>query len=320
MPSSDAGLVGIVREFLAAHELLRHLVGRYRSDALSFDELTELVGDGEESVLFRLKERSHALFRPGTGGSREVRVEEMLLDLAIGSLFHEAMKFRESFYQHAVYGPRVRSLRAQAGEESAELFQEFEKMLSVVSVRLEEGVQETEALLEQTGRQLLRLLAAHAQDRFLTRFLIERRDSVESVFGQGLDALLTAIHGDASLGYRRAAESYLRSGYYVEAEAALRQAQRRSSGAAQLAALSAYARGMAAYLSGEYAESVARLAEWVDAGALRDPALARLAHAAVSRIGQLVQGPERDGIVRAASALLVRIGSPAAPGPEAKAS
>ena len=57
------------------------------------------MGDGEDSVLFRLKERCHALFRGGEQPSEVVMRREALFDLAVGSLFHEAMKFRENLYQ-----------------------------------------------------------------------------------------------------------------------------------------------------------------------------------------------------------------------------
>ena len=72
---------------------------------------------------------------------------EALFDLAVGSLFHEAMKLRENLYQREVYGPRVRALRSDAGEENEALFDEFEKMLGAVAQRLDEGLRESETLL-----------------------------------------------------------------------------------------------------------------------------------------------------------------------------
>jgi hypothetical protein len=96
---------------------------------------------------------------------------EALFDLAVGSLFHEAMKFRENFYQREVYGPRVLALRSEAGEEEGALFDEFERIQEGVSARLEEGLIETEGLLERTVEQLRRLLAAHADDPLVARLL-----------------------------------------------------------------------------------------------------------------------------------------------------
>ena len=84
MPSVESAFVDLVREFLWAHLLARTQIGRFRAGELHFAELTELVGDDEASALFRLKERCHALFRPGPGGSRVAVRREELFDLAVG--------------------------------------------------------------------------------------------------------------------------------------------------------------------------------------------------------------------------------------------
>ena len=127
MPSAEQGLVHIVRDFLDAHQLMERLFRR-PTEELRFEDLQELVGDGEASVLFRLKERCHDLFR-GDGAANAAAAaaadREALFDLAVGSLFHEAMSFRENFYQGRFYGPRVRELRERADPESARLFEEF---------------------------------------------------------------------------------------------------------------------------------------------------------------------------------------------------
>ncbi len=141
MHSPDAGLVEIVREFLAAHELLGRLFGRLRSGELRFEELQELVGDSEDAVLFRLKERCHALFRPGMRAADLAMTRGALFDLAVGSLFHEAMKLRENFYQLAVYAPKVEALRVQAAPDAERLFQEFERIIAAARLRLEEALQ-----------------------------------------------------------------------------------------------------------------------------------------------------------------------------------
>ena len=84
MPRTSTNLVDILREFLDAQKLLHELAARFRRDELTFAELQEFVGDNEGSVLFRLKEKCHAVFRPEAGGRRSARVREALFDLAIG--------------------------------------------------------------------------------------------------------------------------------------------------------------------------------------------------------------------------------------------
>jgi hypothetical protein len=303
VPNRDAALADITREFLAAHRLMQRLFALYRSDELRFEDLEQLVGDDEQSLLFRLKGRCHALFRREPDRRPAAMRREALFDLAVGSLFHEAMKFRESFYQREVYGPRVRALRTESGAENESLFREFEKILAAVAQRLDEGLVESEALLVQTREQLARLLAEHRENGFVTRCLIESRADVEAVFPEGLNALLAQIHGDAASGHLVAGRSYLASGYFEEAARAFENARTGASSSAEVDRLSAYARGMTAYLAGDYANSVARLSQWLAAASNQDAPLAGLASEVAAKIGVLAQGEEAARIAADAARL-----------------
>ncbi len=302
------GLVDIAREFMVAHRLTRRLFARYRQAVLSFEEVQELVGDTDGSVLFRLKERCHALFRSGRRGSDLAMRREALFDLAVGSLFHEAMKFRENFYQQAVYGPKVRELRRQAGPEAAEVFREFEKILAAASVRLDEALQETEALLAQTSAQFRVLLQAHCSNGLVARHLVEHAPLAEEVFGQDIDALLAESHGNAAQGYAFAARAYLESGCFDRARSALDAALARAGERDDLRRLGAYADGMVAYLGGRYPEALECLEAWLQAEPPpSEAAFAELAHAAVGRVPQLVAEAERSGVGARAARLAERI-------------
>jgi tetratricopeptide (TPR) repeat protein len=301
------GLVDIVRDFLATHRLMRSLFARYRAGELGFADLAELICDNEASALFRLKERCHSLFRAGAEGMPVTMRREALFDLAVGSLFHEAMKFRENFYQREVYGPRVRALRSESGGEADALFEEFEKILLAVSDRLEEGLHESEILLSQTRDRLRILLTEHREVGLVPRYLIEHRAEAEDVFGVSIDELLAEIYGDAAEGYAVAGWSWVLSGYYLEAQSALAESLQRDPGRRELKALSAYARGMAAYLAGSYREALEELEQWATSGPKEGTALADLAKAAVSRIGGLVHGDDAQQVGRAASKLLKQI-------------
>jgi hypothetical protein len=302
------GFVDVVRDFLAVHRELRRLFALFRAGKLRFEDLDPVFVDDEGSVLFRLKERCHALFRPRPGRSPAARHREVLFDLAVGSLFHEAMKFRENFYQRDVYGPQVRALRDHAHEEADALFEEFEKILDAVSARLGEGLEEALALLAQTRSQLALLLGEHAGDGLVMRCLIEQRELAEEVFGESLDALLGRLQrGRAAEGFALAGRSYLESGHYGEAERAFAEAESRGGDAAELRRLAACARGMRAYLAGEYAESVAQLGAWARGATPAESFLAGQAHAALSKLDRLVQGGERAAILRASAALVERL-------------
>jgi tetratricopeptide (TPR) repeat protein len=297
-----AGLVDITREFLLAHRELRRLFERHREGALRWEEVQRLVGDDESSVLFRLKERSHALFRSGAAGPELPRVA--LFDLAVGSLFHEAMKLRENFYQLEVYAPKVAAARADAEPGSEALFDEFERILRASRARLEEALGESESLLEQTRRQFRVLLAAHRENGFVTRYLLENASLAEEVFGEPLDALFESIHGDAAGGYALAARSYLASGYFDEARQALAEAAARDPGNLSLRAAAAYADGMSSWLRGDYEQALEHLERWArEPAAPEDARFRELALAAVSRLGQLVEGERAETLSTRAAAL-----------------
>lgn len=297
MSHHAAGLVDIVREFLLAHRELRRLFEHQRRGDLRWDEVQRLVGDDEASVLFRLKERSHALFRAGVDDRELPRVA--LFDLAVGSLFHEAMKLRENFYQLEVYAPKVAAARIEAESGSEALFEEFARILRVSRARLAEALGESESLLEQTRRQFRVLLATHRENGFVTRYLLENASLTEEVLGEPLDALFASIHGDAACGYALAARSYLESGYFDEARHALAEAAARDPARPELRVDAAYAEGMSAWLRGSYEEALEHLERWAAAPPGPDDGRFReLALAAVSRLGQLVEG-ERASLLAA---------------------
>ena len=304
--SAPTGLVDIVREFLLAHRLLRRLFQRQRSGGLRFEELQALVGDTEASVLFRLKERCHSLFRAGALGDDLPRVA--LFDLAVGSLFHEAMKLRENFYQLEVYAPKVEAARREAESGSEGLFEEFARILAASRERLAEAFAETEALLEQTRRQFRVLLRAHRNNGLVTRYLLENTELADEVLGESLDGFLTEIHGDPVAAWALAARSYLDSGYFDEARGALNEALARDSARAELRRALAYADGMTAYLRGRYDHALRDLERWAEGGPVAgEEAFRELALAAVTRLGTLAQGADQDGMGERVAALAQRL-------------
>jgi hypothetical protein len=309
MSRTTSGMVTIVREFIAVDVAMRGLVERFRSGTLEWADVDALCSDSETSPLFRLKERCHALFRPRGVDAPNARTREALFDLAVGSLFHEAMKFRENYYQHEIYGPQVRALRSGSGVDAQELFEEFEKILTSVAKSFNAGLEETERLRIRTREQLGELLREFREDGHLARCLIERASEVEDVFGMPFDGFLVDVYGDAAAGYALAGRSYLESGYYLDAERTLAEALVRGASDRGLDGLRAYALGMDSYLAGAYGEAVDRISEWARSGSPRNPDLLKLARNAVSQIDDLAQGKDRDRVVAAASDLLALVGA-----------
>lgn len=294
-------ILEILRDFVEVHRLVRELAERHRSEGLRFERLAGLIEDDEGSVLFRLKERTHRLFRTPRGESRAPTHREALFDLAVGSLFHEAMKLRENVYQREIYGPRVRALHSDAEQESKALFDEFDRMLGSVEARVDEGVQELETLVQRTADQL-RLLIAQPPDDGATRFMTERPEEVEAVFGVSLAHQLEVMFGSVSRGFERAGHSYLTSGFFASAADCFDRSLQLQPDA-QVAALRDYARGMQAYVTRDYGACVGYLASWASTGPT-DGARCGLARDAVSSIARLVEGDDRTRISREASELL----------------
>jgi len=306
-----SNFVQLLREFLSAHAELRGIFTEYSEDKIPFVKIRALVGDDDRSVLYRLKEKSHALFRAHGMATRAVR-REALFDLAVGSLFHEAMKLRESLYQREVYAPRVASLREAADEESDELFEEFDRILDNSVSRLGEVISEVRALMVQTRDQLRRLLIERSGDRFVTRCLLSRREQVDATFPEGFMGVLEEMHGNTVTGLIEGARALLESAYFVEAAAALREAgEDPNAPRAELEQLGLYAEGMQAFLIGDYSTSLATLEAWADLGADdQERDFARLAASVLGRLGRLVEDDEEGAaLVDRAKQLQLRLES-----------
>jgi len=310
----SADFVQLLREFLAGYTAFVELFARHGGDEIPFAKIRELVGDDEGAVLFRMKEKSHALFRTDEYGSEVVR-HEALFDLALGSLFHEAMKLRESLYQREVYGPRVAQLREAADEDAESLIVEFDRILGKSVARQGEVVAEVRVLLAQTRDQLRRLLLERAGDRRVTRCLLSRKAQVDATFPEGLDGLLRAMHGNTVTGLIEGARALLESAYYVAALQTLRRAQAEADAPrGEIRQLELYAEGMQAVLDGRYAGSIETLSAWADLeGHVLEREFARLASSVLGRLGPLLRDdPEAQAWIVRAKSLQQRLDGPSA--------
>jgi hypothetical protein len=239
-------------------------VGReLRAGRLTFGAVARLVGDAEDSALYRLKEECHALFRLDDARPRtEVQAEE-LFDLAVGALFHETMKFREGFYLTDSYGPRLQRMMAE-GSASGPLADAFWRVFEAGSRRMLESEAEAEDLFRETRDQLLIVLRQLAASGAVARSLVEDRERSELVFAMPLARMLADIYGTAGRGYQLAIDSLIENGHYAEAAAVLEQPEARAAGATDGAL--PFARGMASYYAGDNLAAVELLARWREEG------------------------------------------------------
>lgn len=307
----DWEFVELLREYVIVNRTFASLFDRFRQGSPCFEEVALLVGDGDNSILFRLKERCHALFRVDPSEAPQMH-HEVLFDLTVGSLFHEAMKLRENLYQHEVYVPKVERLLEDHGPDDSEFFKEFEKIQAAGEDRTQNAMRETEVLLAQTRKQLRALLVSRSDSTLLTRNLVENREAVESAFGSDLESLLAGIHGSVAAGFASAADSFLESAFFEQAteclDAALAQPDEAHDNRGQLARLREYATGMQHFSNGDYEASLASLASWLDAEPGEgESQYLKFAESVLSRVGNLLGDDSDPELQVRANALTERI-------------
>ncbi|MFQ5862216.1 MAG: hypothetical protein ACE5IC_03740 [Candidatus Brocadiales bacterium] len=217
-------VVEIVKLFLRSAIFYRKLFSNYQRGKLRFDDVQELVDDKGQSMLFNLKKNCHDLYR-GNDNSTE---QERLFDLAIGSIFHEAMIIRENCYQLEVYMPKVSLLREKASKTSHEkkFLREENLILGRAKKRLSEELKETNTLVANTLEQLKDLLINYNENGLLIRFLLEEEKLVEDAYGKGsLDDIFSSMYKGGRLeGLLVAAKSYYKSGYHDKAKETISKA------------------------------------------------------------------------------------------------
>ena len=131
------------------------------------------MDDKGQSLLYNLKEQCHSLFR--YKGKKPIHKNEWLLDLVIGSIFHEAMKLRENIYQMEVYRPKYLQYKLKVGKSTYEkdYLQQFERIILKAKQGVAEGMEETRSLFQDAMAQLIDLFKESTKNTFLVRFLLE---------------------------------------------------------------------------------------------------------------------------------------------------
>jgi len=248
-------IVAIVRDFLRSYVDFARLREQFKARTLHFEDIDTFISDKKpELPLYRLKESCHALFREPSGTL--CSDEEKLLDLAVGSIFHEAMKIRENLYQLEVYKPhytRILTSRSTTKQEQKLLF-EFVKIGTKAERRLSESLSETHRLFVDTLKYLGNLLTHYRNNHVLVRFLLQNIDLLETAFGKkgGRRVLEDLFPGGLGEAFEMAGKSYLDSEYYDQAADFFRKGLQYRRGDTTLRYLYLYARGMAGYYNNRY--------------------------------------------------------------------
>jgi hypothetical protein len=216
--------IDLINEFISLYRTCGRCLELHRRGELTFSEVEELVDDKGKSGLYRLKQMCHELFRNAV----EASYKEKFFDIAVGYIFHEAMKLRECIYQLEYYKPQYQMLVNSPELTPAEkkVIHEFDFLILKARKRLNEGLKEVRKLLKEMVVQVRELLRIYRHNYLLPRFILENERSLIAIYGKkGYQSLLDDIYeqGRRTL-VLKAAISYLESEYFQIARALFRKA------------------------------------------------------------------------------------------------
>jgi len=260
-------LLEMVRRLLLAEVAFQEIFEKYKEGKLRFSDVGNWVDDRGQSLLYKLKEQSHSLFRVGAKGP--VHRNEWLLDLAIGSIFHEAMKLRENLYQMEVYRPRYLQFKSKVGKTAYEYerdyLQQFERIISRAERGVQEGMEETQSFLKDAVEQLIDFFNKNSKNPYLVRFLLEHQLLLQRVYGNRKAKEIFHLMFKKGLldAYSLAGRSYLQSGHYDLASLYFSKALKMEPSDHELQFFVNFSLGMKAYYKNAYSKTMSYFAKLV---------------------------------------------------------
>jgi hypothetical protein len=210
-------ILEIVRGLLLSEVAFQEILKKYREGRLRFSDIDVWVDDKGKSLLYNLKEQCHSLFRDK--GKKTIHKKEWLLDVVIGSIFHEAMRLRENIYQMEVYQPKYLQYKSKVGKSDYEkdYLQLFERIILKTRQGVVEGIEETRSLFQDAMVQLIDLFKEGSKNTLLVRFLLENLTLLQKVYGSKKKAkeIFGSMFKKGFLdAYQLAGQSYLQSEHY----------------------------------------------------------------------------------------------------------
>lgn len=236
-----------VLRFLRAHGKLDELIASSAGGgAIPFAAINAFV----ENDLFGLKEECHALFRSDEGetGPRS----GLLLDILIGSLFHEMMKVKENTYQIERYAPLYARLRRtlpgpSIPKHTETFLREGQRIIAQARRALGQGFAHAIELFEEAAVVLRHVLVENRDNPLLVRTLLDSEPILDAVYGpRALEKLLREMYDEhPDVGYALAAGDLYEGGWYDKARELCKRARkldpRNKQGAAVLKKINAAA-------------------------------------------------------------------------------
>jgi hypothetical protein len=261
-------ILEMIRGLFQAEIAFQEIFKKYKEGALRFSDIERWVDDRGQSVLYLLKEQCHSLFRYMETGP--FHKKEWLLDLVIGSIFHEAMKLRENIYQLEVYRPKYLQYPLKAGKTDYErdYRMQFEKIISRAEQGVIEGMEETRSLFQDAKAQLLDFFKAGVENPYLVRFLLEHQPLLEKVYGKkGTKEVFRQLFQNGLFdACRVAGQSYLDSEHYDLSSRNFLKARKFHPRNPELHALLLFSLGMDAYYRNDYPKALSHFFRLISPG------------------------------------------------------
>ena len=256
--SEDSGIIEVIKGLLVSEVAFREIYRKYRGGSLRFSDVGSWISDTGNSLLYTLKERCHTIFRNNRTGT--FHSKESLLDLAVGSIFHEAMKLRENIYQLEIYLPRYEQYKQTAGQSPYEkdYLRRFERIISRADQGLTEGMEETRSLFRDALAQLRDVFRELKRNPHMIRFLLENQSLLRRVYGsKGMQEVFQVISQKGLTdAYALAGQSYLEGEHYDLSALNFSKALKRDLHSKTLQSLLNFSLGMEAYYNNAYARSL----------------------------------------------------------------
>ncbi len=254
----DRCLLQIVRELLLSHVAFQEILKKHKMGSLQFSDIVHWVDDKGQTLLYDLKEQCHYLFRDREKGPRHRN--EWLLDLVIGSIFHEAMKLKENIYQLENYRPRYLQHKIEARKTAYEkdYIQQFERIISRAEQGVSDGIEETQSLFRDAAAQLIDVFKENSKNTFFVRFLLEHETLLQRVYGsRGVREMFDLLFEKGLLdAYELAGRSYLQSEHYDLASTYFAKGLKLDSRSNNLQFLLNFSLGMNAYYNNTYSKAL----------------------------------------------------------------
>jgi len=249
--------ITLLKEFFLCWVQFKRLYGKYRRGELRFSDVASFVDDKDPySPMYYLKELSHRLFRDRND---KVPSEGTLLDLAIGSIFHEAMKLRENLYQMEVYRPSFENLEEDFSSSGKGLREEFLRIGKRAEKGVKEGMQEIRRLFNNTLEQIrLFMIRVGKGNPLFIRFIVKEEGLLRQAYGKrAFEGLMAELFPQGEMvQLKESAFVFMGSMYFSEASKLWERYLRVNPEDQDARFFNLYCRGYSAYLENRFFQAI----------------------------------------------------------------